>query len=54
MVPQKTCFSIEGQALHSETLTFRHPRTQEWMTFEAPVPQDMATILTRLRNGQFH
>ncbi|MCD2436217.1 RluA family pseudouridine synthase [Acidaminococcus sp. NSJ-142] len=52
--PQKTCFSIEGQALHSETLTFRHPRTQEWMTFEAPVPQDMATILTRLRNGQFH
>ncbi|WP_432643035.1 RluA family pseudouridine synthase [Acidaminococcus sp.] len=52
--PQKTCFSINGQALHSETLTFRHPRTGEWMTFTAPIPDDMKTILTRLRNGQFH
>lgn len=52
--PQKTCFSISGQALHSEQLTFRHPRTGEWMTFTAPVPADMQTILTRLRNGQFH
>ena len=52
--PQKTCFSIQGQALHSEKLTFRHPRTGEWLTFEAPVPDDMATILTRLRHGQFH
>ena len=52
--PQKTCFSISGQALHSEQLTFRHPRTGEWMTFTAPVPEDMQTILTRLRHGQFH
>lgn len=52
--PQKTCFSINGQALHSEQLTFRHPRTGEWMTFRAPVPEDMQTILTRLRHGQFH
>ena len=42
--PQKTCFSINGQALHSEQLTFRHPRTGEWMTFTAPVPEDMQTI----------
>lgn len=52
--PQKTCFSINGQALHSEQMTFRHPRTGEWMTFRAPVPEDMQTILTRLRHGQFH
>jgi 23S rRNA pseudouridine1911/1915/1917 synthase len=51
--PQKTCFNIKGQALHSETLTFRHPRTGEIMSFTAPLPQDMQTILTRLRNGQF-
>jgi 23S rRNA pseudouridine1911/1915/1917 synthase len=52
--PQKTCFSIKGQALHSETLTFRHPRTGIVMTIKAPIPEDMQTILTRLRHGQFH
>lgn len=52
--PQKTCFSIDGQALHSETLTFRHPRTGKIMSFTAPLPGDMETILTRLRHGQFH
>lgn len=52
--PEKTCFSINGQALHSETLTFRHPRTGEIMQFTAPLPDDMRTILTRLRSGQFH
>ena len=52
--PQKTCFSIDGQALHSETLTFRHPRTGKIMSFTAPLPSDMETILTRLRHGQFH
>lgn len=51
--PMKTCFSIKGQALHSEKLTFRHPRTGEIMEFIAPVPEDMDKILTRLRNGQF-
>ena len=52
--PEKTCFSINGQALHSETLTFRHPRSGEVMHFTAPLPEDMQTILTRLRSGQFH
>lgn len=51
--PMKTCFGIKGQALHSETLTFRHPRTGEIMTFTAKVPEDMDKVLTRLRNGQF-
>lgn len=51
--PMKTCFSIKGQALHSEKLTFRHPSTGEIMEFTAPVPEDMDKILTRLQNGQF-
>ena len=51
--PMKTCFAINGQALHSETLTFRHPTTGKIMEFTAPVPEDMHKILTRLRNGQF-
>ena len=51
--PMKTPFSIKGQALHSRTLDFIHPRTGQPMHFEAPLPEDMQKILTRLHNGQF-
>lgn len=51
--PQKTPFAINGQALHSYELTFKHPRTGEEMFFTAPIPEDMNKIITRLRNGQF-
>ena len=51
--PMKTPFSIKGQALHSQTLDFIHPRTGKPMQFEAPLPEDMQKIITRLRNGQF-
>lgn len=52
--PMKTPFSIQGQALHSQTLEFTHPRTDERMCFEAPLPEDMHKIVTRLRLGQFN
>lgn len=51
--PMKTPFGIKGQALHSHTLEFSHPRTGERMKFEAPLPEDMHKIITRLHNGQF-
>ena len=51
--PQKIPFAINGQALHSYELTFKHPRTGEEMSFTAPIPEDMNKIITRLRNGQF-
>jgi 23S rRNA pseudouridine1911/1915/1917 synthase len=51
--PMKTPFSIKGQALHSRTLDFIHPRTGQPMHFEAPLPEDMRKIITRLHNGQF-
>lgn len=52
--PMKTPFAINGQALHSLTLSFTHPRTGERLTFEATLPEDMKKILTRLRLGQFN
>ena len=52
--PMKTPFAINGQALHSLTLSFTHPRTGERLTFEAPLPEDMKKILLRLRLGQFN
>lgn len=51
--PMKTPFAIKGQALHSHTLEFTHPRTGERLKFEAPLPEDMHKIITRLHNGQF-
>jgi len=52
--PMKTPFSINGQALHSLTLAFDHPRTGERMEFEAKLPEDLHKIVTRLRLGQFN
>ena len=51
--PMKMPFSINGQALHSLTLAFDHPRTGERMEFEAKLPEDLHKIVTRLRLGQF-
>ena len=51
--PMKVPFTIKGQALHSQTLDFIHPRTGETMHFEAALPEDMRRIITRLHNGQF-
>jgi 23S rRNA pseudouridine1911/1915/1917 synthase len=36
------------QALHAETLGFRHPVTGEALSFRAPPPPDMADLLARL------
>ncbi len=46
---KKCPFAIQGQALHSKTLSFTHPRTGERMTFAAPLPADMEIILRQLR-----
>jgi 23S rRNA pseudouridine1911/1915/1917 synthase len=37
------------QALHAHRLTFRHPADDREMRFEAPMPDDMAGLLARLR-----
>lgn len=46
--PKKT-LSIEGQALHAETLGFVHPTTGEQLVFQAPLPDDMNHLLKQLR-----
>lgn len=52
--PMKTPFAINGQALHSQTLEFDHPRTGQRLHFAAPLPEDLQKIVTRLRLGQFN
>ena len=46
---RKNFFDIDGQALHSHTLTLTHPTTGERMNFTAQLPDDMKKILSRLR-----
>ena len=36
---------IPRQMLHAWKLGFRHPRTAEWRTFEAPMPNDFAEAM---------
>ena len=39
------------QALHAATLGFEHPVTGENLSFEAPLPADMVTLIETLRAG---
>ncbi|OMF67778.1 RluA family pseudouridine synthase [Paenibacillus sp. FSL R5-0766] len=41
---------IERQALHACELTFEHPILQERITFQAPLPADMAALEQRLND----
>ena len=48
-VPVDPDVLICRQALHAQRLSFRHPVSQQPLTFEAPLPDDMARTLTALR-----
>ncbi len=41
--------SVPRLMLHASSLTFPHPRTNEPVTVEAPVPADMSAVLALLR-----
>ncbi|WP_442599431.1 RluA family pseudouridine synthase [Neobacillus sp. D3-1R] len=49
--PKKT-LDIGGQALHAGLLGFNHPRTGEYVEFEAPLPSDFEELLENLRNNR--
>jgi 23S rRNA pseudouridine1911/1915/1917 synthase len=42
---------ITRQALHARTIGFKHPATGKDVAFESPLPDDMAEVLTLLRNA---
>ncbi len=47
--PAKPPFSLEGQTLHAKVLGFVHPRSGNYLEFEAPLPDYFERLLTRLR-----
>jgi 23S rRNA pseudouridine1911/1915/1917 synthase len=42
---------FERQALHAYRLAFEHPVSGEALRFEAPIPADLADLMTRLRRS---
>ncbi|MEC1771344.1 RluA family pseudouridine synthase [Schinkia azotoformans] len=48
--PKKT-MDLGGQALHAGILGFIHPRTKEFLQFEAPLPKEFEELLNKLRRG---
>lgn len=45
----KPPFNLQGQTLHAAVLGFVHPRTDEYMEFEAPLPDYFLRLLERLK-----
>ena len=46
---QEALQAFRRQALHAQRLVLTHPDTQERMSFEAPVPEDLRALLAALR-----
>ena len=42
---------LSGQCLHAKRLSFAHPRTNEYMTFECPLPENFEKLLYILRHN---
>ncbi|MGM0902069.1 RluA family pseudouridine synthase [Mesobacillus maritimus] len=49
--PRKT-LDLGGQALHAGILGFEHPRTGQYLEFEAPLPDYFENLLDDLRNNR--
>ena len=48
---KKESMKLEGQCLHARVLGFIHPRTNEYMEFEAPIPEYFNEILRKFRKN---
>ncbi|OMH86954.1 RNA pseudouridine synthase, partial [Candidatus Liberibacter asiaticus] len=40
--------SLARQALHAHSLSFSHPRNNQDMDFQVPIPEDMLTVIRKL------
>lgn len=47
----ENCFKVcNRHALHAKTLGFVHPKTNKYIDFNSPLPEDMCTLIERWRN----
>lgn len=47
--PAKCPFKLQGQSLHAKTIGIIHPRTNEYLEIDAPIPEYMSELLEKLR-----
>ncbi|MGN0298583.1 MAG: RluA family pseudouridine synthase [Lachnospiraceae bacterium] len=47
--PEKQPFALQGQTLHAYVLGFIHPTTEEYMEYQAPLPEYFEELLKKLR-----
>jgi 23S rRNA pseudouridine1911/1915/1917 synthase len=50
---RRALLDFPRQALHAHRLGFRHPRSGATLSFETPLPADLADMLDLLRRGEF-
>jgi 23S rRNA pseudouridine1911/1915/1917 synthase len=49
------CFKVlPRQALHAKTLGFVHPKTEKFMSFNTPIPQDMVQCIEKWKTYSKH
>ncbi|MBR6254877.1 MAG: RluA family pseudouridine synthase [Clostridiales bacterium] len=48
--PKREKYNLHGQALHSTSIRFIHPRTEELIDFKADIPEHYQKLLELLRN----
>ena len=41
---------LSGQSLHAKTLSFKHPETEKWISFNSDLPEEFKKILSLLEN----
>lgn len=47
----KNPYHLQGQALHAQTIGFKHPRTGEYIEISAPLPKYMSDLVEKLGVG---
>ncbi|MFH1613186.1 MAG: RluA family pseudouridine synthase [bacterium] len=47
--PKKQLVDFVGQALHSQTIEFIHPKTKEKMMFSTPISDDIQELIDRIK-----
>lgn len=48
--PAKCPFKLQGQTLHAKIIGIIHPRTQEYLEIDAPLPEYFVSLLNKLEN----
>ncbi len=48
--PAKCPFKLQGQTLHAKIIGVIHPRTNEYLEADAPLPEYFVTLLKKLKN----